>query len=148
MIILDGKTTSQKILDKIKIDLERFSKKPRLDIILVGDDPASLQYDEMKQEKAIEIGIESKIHHLPQDSSTFDVVSLVEKLNNDDKVTAFMVQLPLPEQIQTSEVLNTIDLETSKQNVDNIRSNIDLLENIGNYIKIELKGDTNEYCPD
>jgi methylenetetrahydrofolate dehydrogenase (NADP+)/methenyltetrahydrofolate cyclohydrolase len=109
MIILDGKITAQKILDSLKLEIENLKLKPRLDIILVGDDPASRQYCEMKQKKASEIGINGEIHHLNQDSTTTDVLSLVEKLNQDNQVTAFMIQLPLPSQIATSKILNAID---------------------------------------
>lgn len=109
MTILDGKATAQKISNNLKIELEKYSKKAKLDIILVGDDPASLQYDQMKQKKAAEIGIDGEIHHLPQSSTTAEVIALVKKLNNDDKVTAFMTQLPFPPQIDTSEVLDNID---------------------------------------
>ncbi len=109
MTILDGKATAQKISNNLKIELEKYSKKAKLDIILVGDDPASLQYDQMKQKKAAEIGIDGEIHHLPQSSTTAEVIALVKKLNNDDKVTAFMTQLPFPPQIDTAEVLDNID---------------------------------------
>lgn len=109
MTILDGKATAQKISDNLKLELEKYSKKAKLDIILVGDDPASLQYDQMKQKKAAEIGIDGEIHHLPQSSTTAEVIDLVKKLNNDDKVTAFMTQLPFPSQINTAEVLDNID---------------------------------------
>ncbi|MEI8067361.1 MAG: bifunctional 5,10-methylenetetrahydrofolate dehydrogenase/5,10-methenyltetrahydrofolate cyclohydrolase [Candidatus Shapirobacteria bacterium] len=125
MIILDGKNTAQKIVNNLKIELEKYPSKPRLDIILVGDDPASLQYDEMKQRKAAEIGINGEIHHLAQDSTTTQVISLVERLNNDNQVTAFMIQLPLPPQIDTSIVLNTID---PKKDADGLTStNLGLL---------------------
>jgi methylenetetrahydrofolate dehydrogenase (NADP+)/methenyltetrahydrofolate cyclohydrolase len=109
MIILDGKTLSQKLLLELKSKLDDNSSKPNLDIILVGDDPASRQYDEMKLKRANEIGIGGKINHLPQDSTTENVLDLVSQLNKDPNITAFMVQLPLPKQIDTSLVLNAID---------------------------------------
>ena len=125
MQLLDGKIIAQKILDNLKLELEKYSNKPRLDIILVGDDVTSLQYDEMKQKTAAKIGINGEIHHLPQSSTTDEVLSIVEKLNNDDQVTAFMIQLPLPAQINTSEVLNAID---SKKDADGLTAfNLGLL---------------------
>ena len=109
MILLDGKTTSEKILSELKNELSQSESKPVLDIVLVGDDPASLQYDEMKQKRAKDIGINGQIHHLPQASTTQDVLNLIHQLNQDSNITAFMVQLPLPSQINTSAILNTID---------------------------------------
>jgi len=125
MILLDGKNTAQKILENLKNEIQKNLIKSRLDIILVGDDKASLQYDEMKQKKALEIGIDGRIHHLPQNSTTAQVLNLVNELNNDNNVTAFMVQLPLPPQINTSEVLNNID---PKKDADGLTSiNLGLL---------------------
>lgn len=125
MQILDGKKLSEKILSDLKNELEKFSEKPTLDIILVGDDPASLQYDEMKQKRAKSIGIDGQIHHLPQDSTTQDVLKKIEELNQNKKVTAFMIQLPVPKQIDTPTILNAID---SKKDADGLTSiNLGLL---------------------
>ena len=108
MIILDGKTTSQKILDNLSLEIRNSKLDVRLDIILVGDDPASLKYVELKQKKAEGIGIGGQIHHLPQNSTTDQVISLINQLNNDSNVTGLMVQLPLPPQINTDQVLISI----------------------------------------
>lgn len=108
MIILDGKTTSQKILNNLSLEIRNSKLDVRLDIILVGDDPASLKYVELKQKKAESIGIGGQIHHLPQNSTTDQVVSLINQLNNDSNVTGLMVQLPLPPQINTDQVLISI----------------------------------------
>lgn len=109
MQLLDGNKLSEKILSNLKIELDKFSDKPNLDIVLVGNDKASLQYVEMKQKRAKNIGINGQIHHLEENSTTQDVLDLISKLNKNPKVTAFMVQLPLPKQIDTSLVLNSID---------------------------------------
>lgn len=109
MKILDGKKISEKILSDLKNELEKFSEKPILDIILIGNDLASIQYVEMKQRRAKSIGIDGQIHHLSENSTTKDVLNKVNELNENKKVAAFMIQLPLPKQIDTSKVLNTID---------------------------------------
>lgn len=109
MIILDGITTSQKITDSLKIEISNLKKKPNLDIIIVGTDSASQKYVSMKQQKAQTIGIGGTVHQLDENSTTDDVLSLVNKLNNDSNVTALMVQLPLPSQIDTPKVLSQID---------------------------------------
>ena len=109
MQILDGTKLSQQILDNLKTEISSLNLKPNLDIILVGDDPASLKYVELKNTKAASIGIGGQIHHLPQNSTTSDVTNLIEKLNQDSSVTGLMVQLPLPSQIDTTQILMAID---------------------------------------
>ena len=109
MQILDGTKLSQQILDNLKTEISNLNLKPNLDIILVGDDPASLKYVELKNQKAASIDIGGQIHHLSQNSITSDVTNLIEKLNQDSSITGLMVQLPLPSQIDTTQVLMAID---------------------------------------
>jgi len=109
MIILDGKTLSQKIMTSLKEEVSNLNINPILDIIIVGDDLASLKYVSMKQDQASSIGIGGTVHHLDENSTTEDVLNLVSQLNSDKNVTAFMVQLPLPSQIDTPKVLSLID---------------------------------------
>lgn len=109
MKILDGKTLSQKIMTSLKEEVSNLNINPILDIIIVGDDSASLKYVAMKQNQASSIGIGGTVHHLDQNSTTEDVLDLVNRLNSDKNVTAFMVQLPLPSQIDTPKVLSLIN---------------------------------------
>jgi len=109
MTILDGKTLSQKILDVLSLEIRNLEIKPTLDIIIVGTDPSSQKYITMKQEKAGSVGIGGTVHQLDESSTTDDVLSLVDKLNKDNSVIAFMVQLPLPPQIDTQKVLSKIN---------------------------------------
>lgn len=108
MILLDGKATSQKLLSSLQQEITQKNLQPRLDIILVGDDPASIKYVELKQKKAESIGIGGQIHKLPSTATTSEVISLINQLNNDSSVTGLMVQLPLPPQINTDQVLISI----------------------------------------
>lgn len=109
MVLLDGKAVSQKISSLLKSQVGSLSIKPKLDIIQVGDNPASTKYVGLKQQKAVEIGIEVEVHKFPQSSSTEEIIGLVNKLNSDPKTTGFFIQLPLPAQINTLEVLNSIN---------------------------------------
>jgi len=109
MIILDGQTTSQKLLTSLKDEVSKLSSVPKLDIILVGDDPASVKYVELKNKKASEIGIGGQIHRLDKNSNTQEVLNLINKLNQDTNITSLMVQLPLPSQIDTAKVLLSIN---------------------------------------
>lgn len=109
MQILDGKALSEKIITNLSLEIRNLKLNPILDIILVGNDPSSLKYVELKNQKASEIGIGGQIHHLDQNSTTQEVISLINKLNSDPKITGLMVQLPLPSQIDTVTVLMSID---------------------------------------
>ncbi|HOR05889.1 MAG TPA: bifunctional 5,10-methylenetetrahydrofolate dehydrogenase/5,10-methenyltetrahydrofolate cyclohydrolase [Candidatus Dojkabacteria bacterium] len=112
MEILDGKKISEEILSNISDEVERLrvqnKRIPRLDMIIVGDDYGSIKYVGMKEKTAREVGIEGQVHHLPFSSNTLDIVNLVDSLNRFDGVDGFMVQLPLPEHIDTQLVLNSI----------------------------------------
>jgi methylenetetrahydrofolate dehydrogenase (NADP+)/methenyltetrahydrofolate cyclohydrolase len=123
MKILDGKRTSQKILDEISHKVERIAldgqKAPRLDLILVGDDFASVKYVQIKEQKAKELGIDCQTHRLREDSTTDEVVNLVKTLNAFNEVDGFMVQLPLPDHIDTNAVLESIE---PRKDVDGLTS--------------------------
>ena len=112
MEILDGKKISEEILSNISDEVEKLrvqnKRIPRLDMIIVGDDYGSIKYVGMKEKTAREVGIEGQVHHLPFSSNTLDIVNLIDSLNRFDGVDGFMVQLPLPEHIDTQLVLNTI----------------------------------------
>lgn len=109
MILLDGKALSQKILADLKTQIAPLPIRPILDIILVGNDPASVSYTQVKQKRAKEIGIGGQIHHLADTATTIEIINLITQINQNPEVTALMVQLPLPSSINTSAVLNSVD---------------------------------------
>lgn len=109
MQIIDGLNLSQKFLENLKSEISQLNLKVNLDIILVGEDPASIKYVELKNKKANEIGIGGQIHRLNQNSTTQEVIALIQKLNSNSQITGLMVQLPLPSQIDTTKVLMAID---------------------------------------
>ncbi len=123
MKILDGKLLSQKIFDEMSIKIERLrmegKRAPRLDLILVGDDFGSIKYVRMKEKTARELGITCQTHHLDKSASTEEVVNLVKALNMFEHTDAFMIQLPLPEHIDTNLVLESID---PRKDVDGLTS--------------------------
>ncbi|OTA27133.1 bifunctional methylenetetrahydrofolate dehydrogenase/methenyltetrahydrofolate cyclohydrolase [Alloscardovia macacae] len=80
-----------------------------LGTILVGEDPGSLKYVEGKHKDCAEVGIESIRVSLPQTASQEEIIAAIEKLNADPRCTGFIVQLPLPEGIDTLKVLEHID---------------------------------------
>lgn len=106
--IIDGKYVSQQILDKLAQDVCAESKKPSLTVIIVGEDPASKIYVNLKKKKAAQLGFESNVIEMPENTTQEQLLNTIEKLNNDYSVNAVLVQLPLPEHINTNEVLEKI----------------------------------------
>jgi len=82
---------------------------PGLAVVLVGEDPASQVYVRSKGKQTQEAGMESFEHKLPDSTSEADLLTLVEQLNNDDAVNGILVQLPLPDHIDSGKVLDTIN---------------------------------------
>ncbi len=108
MILLDGKNTSLAILKSLQEKIAKNKLHPRLDLVVVGNHPASLKYVELKQKKATEIGIIGDLHLLPSETTTDQLITKINELNDNPEVSAFMVQLPLPKTINTPAVLSAI----------------------------------------
>ena len=83
--------------------------RPKLATVLVGDDPASVQYVELKQRNANQVGIESEDHRLPKTTTTEELLSLVTSLNADESVSAILVQQPAPRQIDMRRIVMALD---------------------------------------
>jgi methylenetetrahydrofolate dehydrogenase (NADP+)/methenyltetrahydrofolate cyclohydrolase len=83
--------------------------RPKLATVLVGDDPASIQYIELKQRNAKQVGIESEDHRLPAETTTQQLVDLVGRLSADQTVSAILVQQPAPRQIDMTRVVLALD---------------------------------------
>lgn len=117
MQILDGKKLQQKILADLKSQIKDQGLKPRLDIVLVGDNKSSLVYVQQKQKVGQDLGVNVQIHQLDPKTNTVRLLNLIQVLNQKPEVKALMVQLPLPPQINRSSVLNHID---PKKDVDGL----------------------------
>lgn len=87
---------------------EIHSFSPRLDVVRVGEDPASEVYVGNKVKMAAQVGIESHHHHLPAETTTEELLVLVTELSNNADVDGILVQLPLPEQIDERAVLEAV----------------------------------------
>ena len=112
MEILDGKYTSSVMLQNLKTEIQKYlqegKRAPRIDIMLVGDDYASQMYVSMKEKKALDLGILVNIHTFDKEISQAQLIKLIKELNNENEVDGIMVQLPMPEHINESEVLESI----------------------------------------
>ena len=113
--IIDGKLVSEKIRNVIKEKAQRiqkeFSRVPGLAAVLVGEDPASQIYVRNKRRSCEDVGIYSEEHKLSESTTQGELLSLIDKLNNDNKINGILVQLPLPSHINESLVLNSVSPE-------------------------------------
>jgi methylenetetrahydrofolate dehydrogenase (NADP+) / methenyltetrahydrofolate cyclohydrolase len=110
--ILDGKAVAAEVRSEIDAEVARLQDwgvPVRLDVILVGDDPASSTYVRMKQKDCEEVGIESRAHRFGADTSQQELAALVERLNEDAAVSGFFIQLPLPEGLAPLALLSEIN---------------------------------------
>jgi len=112
MELLDGKKISNQIKEEIAAEVakmkERGEKVPHLAAIIVGNDGASLTYVGSKVRACERIGFESTLVRMPSTTSEQELLKKIRELNNDDDIDGFIVQLPLPEQIDTQEVLMAV----------------------------------------
>jgi methylenetetrahydrofolate dehydrogenase (NADP+) / methenyltetrahydrofolate cyclohydrolase len=110
--ILDGKSLASAIKDDLSIRVAALKAKgvtPGLGTILVGDDPGSLLYVDGKHRDCKEVGINSIRFDLPKSATEKDILAAVADLNSSKECTGFIVQLPLPNEINTQKVLEAID---------------------------------------
>jgi methylenetetrahydrofolate dehydrogenase (NADP+) / methenyltetrahydrofolate cyclohydrolase len=111
--ILDGKALAHQIQAEIAEEVAEFIENngivPCLAAVLVGDNPASEVYVRNKRQACERMGIDGRLHRLPGDSSLEDLLALVYKLNRDPGVHGILVQLPLPEQMDSSRILQAVN---------------------------------------
>jgi methylenetetrahydrofolate dehydrogenase (NADP+)/methenyltetrahydrofolate cyclohydrolase len=110
-LILDGKKCATTIKLELKERVAALTKQPGLGTILVGDDPGSHAYVAGKHRDCAEIGINSIRIDLPDTASQKDILSAIAELNSAPECTGYIVQLPLPSQIDANTVLEAIDPE-------------------------------------
>ena len=106
--ILDGKKLRDKIIENLKAQVDTFEEKPTLVVILVGENPASKIYVNNKKKMAEKIGIHSEVINYPANITEAELLDKIEELNNNKKVNAILVQLPLPKHISKDNVMNKI----------------------------------------
>ena len=109
--IINGKEISTAVKERIKNEVEALKEKGinvGLAVILVGENPASKVYVANKKKACEELGIKSFEFKLPEQTTEEELISLVEKLNEDSEVNGILCQLPLPSHLDESTVINTI----------------------------------------
>ncbi|MFW2388585.1 MAG: bifunctional methylenetetrahydrofolate dehydrogenase/methenyltetrahydrofolate cyclohydrolase FolD [Polyangiales bacterium] len=111
--LIDGKALAKEVRAEVKVRAEAFrathNRAPGLDVILVGDDPASQVYVRNKERAAAKCGIEGRVHRLPEATSEADLLALIFELNGDDHIDGILVQLPLPDHLHDQTIVDAID---------------------------------------
>ncbi|HEY6579951.1 MAG TPA: bifunctional methylenetetrahydrofolate dehydrogenase/methenyltetrahydrofolate cyclohydrolase FolD [Rubrobacter sp.] len=110
--ILDGKAAASKVRSEVASEVSALGERgvtARLDVILVGEDPASVTYVAAKERDSREVGIESRVHRFPADVPQEDLAGLVASSNEDKAVSGFFIQLPLPEGLDAVPLVSSIN---------------------------------------
>ena len=119
-LILDGKEVAQASTENLRVRVKKlngFGRAPKLVAVLVGDDPASSTYVNMKERACHSLGIETEIKRLSKDTSTTELIQIIIDLNHDEKVDGILLQHPVPNQIDEISCFNAIDI---KKDVDGV----------------------------
>lgn len=120
-MIIDGKAVAAKVRDEVKAGAAAFAaahgRAPRLDVILVGDDPASHVYVRNKEKAALEVGFSGGVHRLAATTTQAELLAKVRALSDAAEVDGILVQLPLPAHL---DALATIDALDPRKDVDGL----------------------------
>ena len=113
MQILDGKALAKKIENSVASEVvtlkEDTGRTPGLAVILVGQDPASAAYVNMKKKACDRVGFYSVTHEMPEDISQDAIENTIKMMNQNPNIDGILVQLPLPPQIDTTKILELVD---------------------------------------
>jgi methylenetetrahydrofolate dehydrogenase (NADP+)/methenyltetrahydrofolate cyclohydrolase len=113
MKILDGRKTSEKIISNINKEVNKIKgfRKPKMNIILVGNNPASEIYVKHKLKSSEKAGIESELIRFDETVTEKQIINSINQINQDETVDGLIVQLPLPNHINVDNVVNSISPE-------------------------------------
>jgi len=106
--IINGEAIAKKIRENIAQEILTLKTPPGLAVILVGSDPASQNYVNMKEKNCLEVGFQSFVKRLPAETTEKELLKLIKQLNTNDHVHGILVQLPLPDHINELKVIMTI----------------------------------------
>ncbi len=113
VVLLDGQALAYDIekdlKNKIQIITAQTHKRPKLAVILVGKDPASITYVNMKIKACERVGMDFDLKTLQEDITEAELLSLIKDYNTDQNISGVLVQLPLPRHIDTKMILEAID---------------------------------------
>jgi len=113
MVLIDGKKIAEEIKAELAHDIAHFidhgDRAPHLAAVLVGNDPASQTYVKNKEKACQRVGMISSIYKYPETITEKGLLDVVDFINNDDDIDGLIVQLPLPDHIASSKVIQQID---------------------------------------
>ncbi len=119
MQLIDGKSLAQKVQENVAKEVEELKQVknivPGLAVLLIGDDPASHAYVNMKAKACEKVGFYSITHNMPDTISQDEIIATIEMMNANPRIDGILVQLPLPKHIDTNKILEVID---PKKDVD------------------------------
>lgn len=118
--IIDGRRLAKKHESDLRTKIETLGKTPILVSILVGDDPASVLYTQIKKNKAESLGIEFRVEKFEDNVSTLDLEDLIRRLNQDNEINGIMIQLPLPSNLSDASD-SLISQISGEKDVDGLR---------------------------
>jgi len=111
--IIDGKKIAQEINDSLKMQVEDFIQKnrlaPKLGVIMVGEDPASMFYVKMIGKACEKVSIAFEKYNLPESTSEKEVLELINNLNQDSSISGIIVQVPLPQHIDQQRIQEAVN---------------------------------------
>jgi methylenetetrahydrofolate dehydrogenase (NADP+)/methenyltetrahydrofolate cyclohydrolase len=142
MTIISGREIADKILNKLKGEIETSEKKPKLAVLLVGNNSASEVYVDLKKKAAERVGIDFELIRFNENNLEEEIVQKIQELNQDEKVNGIIVQLPLPEKFATQKIINAID---PKKDVDGFHPDNITLPAVFPQAMLELLKSTSEY---
>jgi len=119
MQLIDGKALAKKVQDSVATEVEQLKQEknivPGLAVLLIGDDPASHAYVNMKAKACEKVGFYSITHNMPDSISQDEIIATIDMMNSNPRIDGILVQLPLPKHIDTDKILEVID---PKKDVD------------------------------
>ncbi len=111
--IIDGKRIATEVKAEVRAEIDaalaRGLRRPGLAVVMVGDNSASAIYVRNKRKACEEAGVLSVAHDLPQSTSQRELLTLIDELNADPRIDGILVQLPLPDQVRQSAIIDRID---------------------------------------
>jgi methylenetetrahydrofolate dehydrogenase (NADP+)/methenyltetrahydrofolate cyclohydrolase len=109
VIIMNGKKVAEEMKTRLKKKLKLLEEKPSLSVILVGSDKASEIYVKMKEKACNEVGIKFNLYRFPKNVQEDELIDFIDRLNKKPDVNGIIVQMPVPEHINTAHIFETID---------------------------------------
>ena len=109
--LLDGKAVAKVLKEEVREEIAKWKEKgvqPKLAVILVGDDPASVVYARSKQKVAEGMGMAFELFTMPSDTPETDILKQIDLLNNDKDVHGIMIELPLPKGISKNIITSAV----------------------------------------